>query len=244
MVLARAAPKLGFYATICTIGSVIGGVVGYAIGYFLYETLGQWLINAYGLSAQFEAYRAAYNDWGLWIILIKGATPIPYKLVTIASGAAAFDFWVFIAASIVTRGARFFLVAALLYWFGEPIRRVHRAPAYARDDCVRGASRWRFCRNQVSGLSHAGNHAARRHRPVAVARLAVRRARPRRRSCRHPGGAGIRAHRRLYALPAVSAAALCLLPCDPGAARGSGTGPRRAARWLPRCFCWSPSLSS
>jgi membrane protein YqaA with SNARE-associated domain len=121
MVLANRA-KAWFYATICTVGSVLGGIVGYAIGYFLYETLGQWLINAYGLGAQFDAYRAAYNDWGLWIILIKGATPIPYKLVTIASGAAAFNFWVFIAASIVTRGARFFLVAALLYWFGEPIR--------------------------------------------------------------------------------------------------------------------------
>ena len=121
MVLANRA-KAWLYATICTVGSVIGGVVGYAIGYFLYEALGQWLINAYGLSAQFEAYRTAYNEWGLWIILIKGATPIPYKLVTIASGAAAFNFWVFIAASIVTRGARFFLVAALLYWFGEPIR--------------------------------------------------------------------------------------------------------------------------
>jgi hypothetical protein len=58
----------------------------------------------------------------LWIILIKGLTPIPYKLVTIASGAAAFNFWVFVAASIVTRGLRFFLVAALLYWLGEPIR--------------------------------------------------------------------------------------------------------------------------
>jgi membrane protein YqaA with SNARE-associated domain len=110
------------YAAIATVGSVLGGVVGYAIGYFLYETLGQWLINLYGLAAQFEAYRAAYNEWGLWIILIKGLTPIPYKLVTIASGAAAFDFWVFVAASIVTRGARFFLVAALLYRFGEPIR--------------------------------------------------------------------------------------------------------------------------
>ena len=121
MILARRA-KAWVYATICTVGSVIGGVVGYAIGYFLYETLGQWVINTYGLAAQFEAYRAAYNEWGLWIILIKGLTPIPYKLVTIASGAAAFNFWVFIAASIVTRGARFFLVAALLYWFGEPIR--------------------------------------------------------------------------------------------------------------------------
>jgi membrane protein YqaA with SNARE-associated domain len=121
MVVANRA-KAWAYAGICTLGSVVGGIVGYAIGYFLYETLGQWVINAYGLATQFEAYRAAYNEWGLWIILIKGLTPIPYKLVTIASGAAAFDFWVFIAASIVTRGLRFFMVAALLYWFGDPIR--------------------------------------------------------------------------------------------------------------------------
>lgn len=110
------------YAAICTAGSVLGGVVGYGIGHFLYETLGQWLIHVYGLGAQAEAYRAAYNDWGVWIILTKGLTPIPYKLVTIASGAAGFDFWAFLAASVVTRAARFFLVAALLYWFGEPIR--------------------------------------------------------------------------------------------------------------------------
>ena len=121
MVLARR-DKAWLYAAICTIGSVLGGIGGYAIGYFLYETFGQWLIAVYGLGAQFEAYRAAYNEWGLWIILIKGLTPIPYKLVTIASGAAAFDFWVFIAASIATRGARFFLVAGLLYWAGGPIR--------------------------------------------------------------------------------------------------------------------------
>jgi membrane protein YqaA with SNARE-associated domain len=110
------------YATIATVASVLGGLLGYAIGFFLYATLGQWLINAYGLAEQAKTYIAAYNDWGLWIILIKGLTPIPYKLVTIASGVAKFDIWVFIAASIVTRGARFFLVAALLYWFGAPIR--------------------------------------------------------------------------------------------------------------------------
>src|SRR5262245_7795919 len=121
MVLAKPA-KAWVYATICTVGSVLGGILGYAIGYFLYGTVRLWLLQFYGLAKQAEAYRAAYNEWGLWIILVKGLTPIPYKLVTIASGAAAFNFWVFIAASIVTRGARFFLVAALLYWLGEPIR--------------------------------------------------------------------------------------------------------------------------
>ena len=121
MVLANRA-KAWVYAGICTVGSVLGGILGYAIGYYVYETLGQWLIDLYGLAAQAEAYRNAYNDWGLWIILIKGLTPIPYKLVTIASGAAAFDFWVFLAASIVTRGLRFFMVAGLLFWLGDPIR--------------------------------------------------------------------------------------------------------------------------
>jgi membrane protein YqaA with SNARE-associated domain len=110
------------YAAIATVASVLGGILGYAIGYFLYATLGQWLINVYGLAARAERFIADYNEWGLWIILIKGMTPIPYKLVTIASGVAKFDIWVFIAASILTRGVRFFAVAALLYWFGEPIR--------------------------------------------------------------------------------------------------------------------------
>ena len=122
MVVANRA-KAWLYAAICTVGSVLGGIVGYAIGYFLYETRGPVADQRSTASPRNSRPTvAAYNEWGLWIILIKGFTPIPYKLVTIASGAAAFDFWVFIAASIVTRGARFFLVAALLYWFGEPIR--------------------------------------------------------------------------------------------------------------------------
>jgi membrane protein YqaA with SNARE-associated domain len=121
MVLAQRA-KAWLYAAICTVASVLGGMGGYAIGFFLYETLGRWLISVYGLTTQFEAYQADYAKWGLWIILIKGLTPIPYKLVTIASGVFAFDFWTFVAASIVTRAGRFFLVAGLLYWLGEPIR--------------------------------------------------------------------------------------------------------------------------
>jgi membrane protein YqaA with SNARE-associated domain len=109
-------------ALVCTVTSVAGGIAGYAIGYYLFETLGGWVIDFYGYREGFEAYRHAYAEWGLWIILIKGMTPIPYKLVTIASGAAAFDFPVFIAASILTRGVRFFMVAALLKYFGPPIR--------------------------------------------------------------------------------------------------------------------------
>ncbi|MBM3522276.1 MAG: DedA family protein [Alphaproteobacteria bacterium] len=121
MVLADRA-RAWFFASLCTATSVLGGLAGYAIGYFLFETVGRWVIELYGLQKGFEAYKVAYAQWGLWIILIKGLTPIPYKIVTIASGAASFDLLVFTLASIVTRGARFFAVAALLRHYGAPIR--------------------------------------------------------------------------------------------------------------------------
>ncbi|WP_300304568.1 YqaA family protein [Ferrovibrio sp.] len=109
------------YALICSVASVIGGMFGYAIGHFLIETVGQWIINLYGYADKWHAFEAAYAEWGVWIILIKGLTPIPYKLVTIASGAAHFSLTVFIIASIATRGVRFFLIAGLLWKFGAPI---------------------------------------------------------------------------------------------------------------------------
>jgi len=109
-------------AAVCTVTSVLGGLLGYAIGYYFFETIGAWVIKTYGLQAGMEKFRDEFARWGIWVILIKGLTPIPYKLVTIASGAAHFDLFTFVWASIVTRGARFFLVAALLWKYGEPIR--------------------------------------------------------------------------------------------------------------------------
>ena len=109
-------------ALVCTVCSVLGGMLGYAIGYYFFETLGEWVVRTYHMQNGLAAFRAGFEKWGIWIILIKGLTPIPYKLVTIASGAAHFDLFTFVWASIVTRGARFFLVAALLWKFGEPIR--------------------------------------------------------------------------------------------------------------------------
>lgn len=109
-------------AGVCTIASVVGGLFGYAIGYFLFETIGAWVISVYNLEGAMQTFRNEFAEYGTWIILIKGLTPIPYKLVTIASGAAHFDLFTFVWASIVTRGLRFFLVAALLWKFGEPIR--------------------------------------------------------------------------------------------------------------------------
>jgi membrane protein YqaA with SNARE-associated domain len=110
------------YALIATIASVIGGMLGYAIGALLYDTIGQWLIELYGYGAKMEALKQTYAQWGWLVILIKGATPIPYKLVTIASGLLGYNFPLFVALSVVTRGARFFMVAGALHWFGEPLR--------------------------------------------------------------------------------------------------------------------------
>jgi membrane protein YqaA with SNARE-associated domain len=106
----------------CTITSVLGGMLGYAIGAFLYDSLGQWLISLYGYADKLEEFRALYREYGAWIILIKGLTPIPYKLVTIASGLAGYDFLWFVILSTITRGARFFIIAGLLKAYGEPIR--------------------------------------------------------------------------------------------------------------------------
>jgi membrane protein YqaA with SNARE-associated domain len=110
------------FATVCTIASVLGGLLGYAIGHLLYESIGSWLIRLYGQQGTYEAFRAAYAEWGAWIILIKGLTPIPYKVVTIASGVAGYDLVAFTLLSVVTRAGRFFLVAGLVYWFGPAIR--------------------------------------------------------------------------------------------------------------------------
>lgn len=109
-------------AAVCTVFSVLGGLAGYAIGFYLYETLGQWLISLYGLEQGADEFQTWYAEWGIWVILIKGLTPIPFKLVTIVSGAAHFDLLAFTLASIVTRGARFFIIAALIKAYGEPVR--------------------------------------------------------------------------------------------------------------------------
>ncbi len=111
-----------FYALVCTITSVAGGVVGYAIGALLYDSVGQWLINLYGYGDKVEAFRASYAQYGAWIILLKGLTPIPYKLVTITSGFANYNLLLFIVFSVIARGGRFFIVAILLNRYGEWIR--------------------------------------------------------------------------------------------------------------------------
>ena len=121
MALARP-QKAWLYAGICTITSVAGGVVGYLIGHLLYDSVGQWVIQFYGYGDKVEAFRAGYAEYGAWIILLKGLTPIPYKLVTITSGFANYNIWMFIGLSIIARGARFYVVAILMNRYGVWIR--------------------------------------------------------------------------------------------------------------------------
>lgn len=122
MILARR-DRAFFYATVCLVSSVVGGLVGYGIGHWGFEAVGRPVLTFYGYADAIAQFEKAFADYGWWLIVLKGATPIPYKLVTIASGAASFDLLEFFTASILSRGIRFYAVTALLWWFGPPIRR-------------------------------------------------------------------------------------------------------------------------
>ena len=121
--MAAAAPERWLrYAIVCTVASVLGGLAGYAIGMFLMDQVGRYILDFFGYSGEREMeLRAFYDQYGAWFILFKGLTPIPYKLVTILSGALHFSLPIFIAASAATRGLRFLLVAWLFQRFGPQI---------------------------------------------------------------------------------------------------------------------------
>lgn len=110
------------YALICTIASVVGALFGYAIGYFLFETVGSAILDFYGLGEQFEGFKVSFNEQGWLIVLLAGFTPLPFKVITIAAGATAMPLYILVIASIIARSARFFLVGALLWKFGQPMQ--------------------------------------------------------------------------------------------------------------------------
>jgi membrane protein YqaA with SNARE-associated domain len=114
--------KAWSYATLCTLTSVAGGLLGYFIGAALYDSVGQWLVHLYGYGDKVEAFREAYARYGTWIILLKGMTPIPYKIVTITSGFAGYNVVLFVVFSIIARGMRFYLLAFLLSRYGMRAR--------------------------------------------------------------------------------------------------------------------------
>jgi membrane protein YqaA with SNARE-associated domain len=113
-----------FFATLCTLTSVAGGVLGYAIGAYLYDSVGHWLIAAYGYGDKVDAVRETLARWGALIILVKGATTIPYKLVTITLGFAGYNLWLFIICSVIARGMRFYVEAFLLNRYGAQAREI------------------------------------------------------------------------------------------------------------------------
>ena len=110
------------YAAVCTLTSVTGGILGYAIGLWFYDSLGHWLVVTLGGGDSVEAFRAFYAEWGALAILVKGLTPIPYKIVTILSGFSGYNFFWFVVLSLLTRGARFYLEAGILNYFGDDAR--------------------------------------------------------------------------------------------------------------------------
>ena len=114
--------KAWWYATIATVTSVAGGILGYAIGYFFFEAIGKPILNFYGKEHALDSFIQFVHEYGVEAVIIKGMTPIPFKVVTIAAGVAKMDLLAFIGASIIARAMRFYLVAALLYFFGQPIR--------------------------------------------------------------------------------------------------------------------------
>ncbi len=110
------------YACITTICSVFGGVIGYVIGAQFYEIFGAPLLSAYGYSDKFDAFQSVFSDWGWWIVIGAGFTPFPYKVITISAGVAGLAFPIFMLASFIGRGARFFLLAFLFWWIGPKIK--------------------------------------------------------------------------------------------------------------------------
>lgn len=121
MVLAAPA-KAWRIAGIATAASVLGGAFGYAIGVFFFDLIARPILTFYGYMHQFDVFKDYYHEWGAWIVFGAGITPFPYKVITIASGVVHLDFAVFMLASVVARGMRFYLVAWLLKKYGEPMK--------------------------------------------------------------------------------------------------------------------------
>ena len=114
--------KALFYAFICTLSSVLGGIFGYAIGYFFFNSIGLYIVEFYHLENSFSIFENYYKEFGILIVLGAGITPFPYKFITIASGVFGLNIYLFVIVSMIGRGLRFYLIAILLYFFGEKIK--------------------------------------------------------------------------------------------------------------------------
>lgn len=116
--------RMWFYTNVCALASLVGGFLGYAIGYFLFESVGVWLFNVYHLWDSYHRFEDSFSVVGPWLLLAKGITPIPYKLLAITAGIARMDLWVFAACSVVARFSRYYMIAILLHYFGPQVQEI------------------------------------------------------------------------------------------------------------------------
>jgi membrane protein YqaA with SNARE-associated domain len=124
IVLALGLPRRAFvYAGVCSVASVLGGIAGYGLGYFLWQGVDQFFYTYVFSQAAFNDVAALYNEHAFWAVFTAGFTPIPYKVFTVSAGVCQINLPMFVLASVISRSARFFAVAALIFFFGPPIKR-------------------------------------------------------------------------------------------------------------------------
>jgi membrane protein YqaA with SNARE-associated domain len=116
--------KLWFYTNICAVASMLGGLVGYGIGYLFFETLGRQLFDLYGMWDTYHTFKDTFEVYGPWFMILKGITPIPYKLLTIMAGIAEMNLVVFVLCSIVARFSRYYMGAVLLHFYGPQVQQL------------------------------------------------------------------------------------------------------------------------
>lgn len=125
MALCIGMPKKSFkYALLCTVGSIFGAIIGFGLGAFAWDLVDSWFIPAIFTQEAFNNVADLYAQWNFWLVFTAGFTPLPYKLITISAGVCLGlgDFGIFVLASLISRGLRFFLVASLIWKFGAPIK--------------------------------------------------------------------------------------------------------------------------
>ncbi|MBP2230716.1 membrane protein YqaA with SNARE-associated domain [Azospirillum agricola] len=116
--------KLWFYTNVCALASLLGGILGYALGFYLFESVGRLIIDFYNAQESFHRFQDMFAEFGPWFLILKGVTPIPYKLLTITAGFAHLDLTIFILCSIVARFSRFYMIAILLHFYGPQVQEI------------------------------------------------------------------------------------------------------------------------
>lgn len=116
--------KLWWYTNVCAVASLIGGLLGYAIGFYLFESVGRWIFDLYDLWSSYQSFSESFNELGPWFLILKGVTPIPYKLLAIMAGIARMDLGVFALCSVVARFSRYYLIAILLHFYGPRVQEI------------------------------------------------------------------------------------------------------------------------